>query len=76
MRDHWFATVLLTIVDAVKVVFSFLNADNTINVCLQSNNFPAESDEGSAECKRKVQLSQILGVVISGVQVLILVSSL
>ncbi|CAG8676340.1 10445_t:CDS:2, partial [Paraglomus occultum] len=31
MRDHWFATVMLTIADAIKVVFSFLRADNTIN---------------------------------------------
>ena len=66
MRDHWFATVLLTIVDAIKVVFSFLRADNTISVCLQST--------AGDDCNRKVQLSQLLGVIIFGVQELSLVS--
>ncbi|CAG8563809.1 10760_t:CDS:2 [Paraglomus brasilianum] len=66
MRDHWFATVLLTIVDAIKVVFSFLRADNTISVCLQST--------AGDDCNRKVQLSQLLGVIIFGVQELSLIS--
>jgi hypothetical protein len=71
MRDHWFATTLLTIVDVVKVVFSFIRADDTINTCTSSSDVPEEKLD---ECKTKVQLSQTLGIIVAAAQALILVS--
>ncbi|CAG8628085.1 13925_t:CDS:2 [Gigaspora margarita] len=69
-RDHWFSVVVLTIIDAVKIILSFTMKDHTINSCITN---PIDIDERSF-CENKADFDIKAGLVVFGAQEIILIA--
>ncbi|CAG8678592.1 8681_t:CDS:2, partial [Gigaspora rosea] len=69
-RDHWFSVVVLTIIDAIKIILSFTMKDHTINSCITN---PIDIDERNF-CENKADFDIKAGLVVFGAQEIILIA--
>ncbi|CAG8463233.1 9969_t:CDS:2 [Ambispora gerdemannii] len=72
VRDHWFATVFLSIIEAVKLVFIFTLKDKTIENLID-HNAPYETEYPRAE--DRVELAQKAAIVQVSIQETLLIAS-
>ncbi|GBC07652.1 hypothetical protein RclHR1_00760022 [Rhizophagus clarus] len=61
LRDHWFSSALISIIDVIKIVFSFTMKDNAIQKCM----IEIQTTE---DCRKKIDLFQKAGLIAFGVQ--------
>ncbi|CAI2171629.1 14134_t:CDS:2 [Funneliformis geosporum] len=65
LRDHWFSSGVVTIMDGIKIVLSFTMKNDSIKTCLT----PTDSSEAAiGECRRRVEFNQKAGLIIFGAQ--------
>jgi len=73
IRDHWFALIIISIIDIVKTIFPFINKDQVINDCLGPATMNDAADTAITNCQNDFDFNQRASWIIFGGQEVILV---